>query len=164
MKRVVFAAVLACCIGGSASGQMPSFGQYPAKAEAAKAKTIDFRNSPGASAFRTRLRDGLRRGVNFAGHFIIVGWGCGTGCVSGGIIDARDGRVYFPKEFNALAVAYDDSGYKEPIEYRKNSRLLILNGIPGTANDDDPQSESGTYYFEWRSGRFRLIKFVRSEN
>lgn len=144
--------------------QSVKFASYPAKIESVRAKAIDFRQSLGASAFRTRLREGLRSGVNFAGHYIIVGWGCGTGCVSGGIIDARNGRVYFPKEFNAFAVGQGENDYKEPLQYRKNSRLLVLNGIPGTANDDDPTGESGTYYYEWRNNGLHLIKFVKTDN
>jgi hypothetical protein len=164
MKRVALAALVVCTAAGFAFGQAQNFSRYPAKVERAKAKAIDFRNSPGASTFRTRLRDGLRRGVNFAGHYVLVGWGCGTGCVSGAIIDARNGRVHFPKEFNAFGVAYTNDEYNEPLEYRKNSRLLILNGVPGTANDDDPEGESGTYFYEWRNDRFRLIRFVKASN
>src|SRR5688572_4253247 len=123
MKRVALAALAVCTAAGFAFGQAQNFRRYPAKVERAKAKAIDFRNSPGASAFRTRLRDGLRRGVNFAGHYVLVGWGCGTGCVSGAIIDARNGRVHFPKEFNAFGVAYTNDEYNEPLEYRKKSRL-----------------------------------------
>ena len=167
MKRAASAAILIGSVSILCFGQVkkaPTFGAYPAKAEPARTNSVDFRRSPGAEAFRTRLRNALKSGVNFAGHYVIAAWGCGTGCVSGAVIDARNGRVYFPKEFNAFAVGYDQDEYKTPMEYRKNSRLLVLNGIPGTANDDDTEGESGTYFYEWRSDRFRLIKFVRSSN
>ena len=38
------------------------------------------------------------------------------------------------------------------------------NGISGTENDDDPQCEGDTYYFEWRDNRLRLIKLVMAGN
>ncbi len=97
MKCVLFAFVCAWFAAGLAFGQNPTFERYPAIVEPAKAKAIDFRNSPGASTFRTRLREALAGGVNFAGHFILTGWGCGTGCTNGAVIDARTGRVFFPK-------------------------------------------------------------------
>src|SRR5690242_19062012 len=98
MKRVILLSVVVLWLGLSASAQrVPTFRQYPAKVERATARSIDFKNSPGASSFRTRLREALRGGVNFAGHYIVAGWGCGTGCISGAIIDGRTGRVYFPE-------------------------------------------------------------------
>ena len=167
MFRAVWFIAFVLCISGLAAGQgrkAPAFRSYPVRAENASAKRIDFRNSPGASAFQTRLRDALRGGVNFGGRYVIAAWGCGTGCVSGAVIDARSGRVHFPKEFNALAVAYSNDEYADPLEYRKNSRMLILRGVPGTASDSDPDGESGTYYYEWRNEKFRLIRFVKNKD
>jgi len=143
-------------------GKVPTFSQYPAKPEKPLAKTIDFKHSPGADTFRTRLTDGLRRGVNFAGHYIVVGWGCGTGCISGGIIDARNGRVYFPNAFHDIGVWYDDNGYTaEPVKYRKNSRLFVISGISGDQEErNDDNKIWGDYYYEWKDDGLRLIKFV----
>lgn len=46
------------------------------------------------SNFRTRIRGSLRDGVNFAGHYVIVTFGCGTQCVTGYITDIETGQVY----------------------------------------------------------------------
>jgi hypothetical protein len=47
--------------------------------------------------FRTRIREGIRQGVNFAGHYAIIGWGCGTDCSDYVIGDVVTGRVFrFP--------------------------------------------------------------------
>ena len=144
------------------SAKVPTFGQYPAKVEKAVARAIDFKNSPGAWGFRTRLTDALRRGVNFGGHYILTGWGCGTGCVSGGIIDARTGRVYFPEQMHSIAVGDDETGtyVESPIEYRKNSRLVIVHGIPGTQIEGSEDLPTGDYFYEWRNNRLRLVKSV----
>jgi hypothetical protein len=100
--------------------------------------------------------------VNFAGHFILTGWGCGTGCISGAIIDARNGRVYFPDELAAMGTFYSEQdGYDdELLRYRATSRLLILKGVPGSRADTDPPRPQGTYYFEWLGTRFRLLRSV----
>lgn len=45
--------------------------------------------------FRTRIRDAYKSNViDFAGHYIGVVFGCGAGCISGFIIDTRDGKIY----------------------------------------------------------------------
>ena len=143
-------------------GRVPAFAQYPAKVEKARTKAIDFKHSYGADTFRTRLTNGLRGEVNFAGHYIVVGWGCGTGCISGGIIDARNGRVYFPNAFHDIGVWYDDNGYTaEAVKFRKNSRLFVISGISGDQEErSDDNKIWGDYYYEWKGNGLSLIKFV----
>ena len=164
MKGSVLTIVFIAMISVTASAQAvkrPSFKAYPAKVEAKKAKAINFRQSPDARSFRTRLTQAIRGDVNFAGHYIVAGWGCGTGCVSGAIIDARNGYVYWPEQFNALGVGDTENGYvDEPVAYRKNSRLLVITGSPGRAKDDDPDLPSGEYYYEWKAKKLRLIKYI----
>ncbi len=168
MRRVLLLGVSFLAFGIFAEGfgqVLPRFSSFPTKAEKARARSIDFRRSPGAEAFRTRLRRALAEGTDFAGHYKIAGWGCGTGCISGAVIDVRNGRVYFPEELYAFSVGYFTGEYEtEPLKYRKNSRLLILSGIPGSADDNVPQRPWGDYYFEWKHGRFRQIKYVKRDN
>jgi hypothetical protein len=166
MTRFAFAAGFICIAALLSFGQrgVPAFNQYPAAVEKARATKIDFRRSPGAGSFRTRLSDGLRGGVNFAGHYVVVGWGCGTGCISGAIVDARDGRVYFPNAFHDIGVWYDGNGYtEEPVRYKKNSRLFVITGVPGDQPEEVRDDRWGEYYYEWKSNRLRLVRFVKKE-
>ena len=73
-------------------------------------------NSPEARRFRTVLTNGARRGPNFAGHYTVVTWGCGTSCQSMAIVDARTGRVYMTGITASLGV-----------KHQLNSRLLVVN-------------------------------------
>ena len=168
MKRLLLIGLSLLTVGASidARGQkLPKFSTYPASVEKAKAKSIDFRRSPGANTFRTRLKAALAEGTDFAGHYKVAGWGCGTGCISGGIIDVRSGRVYFPEELYAFSVGSFSGDYEsEPLKYRKNSRLLVLSGIPGSADDNAPQKPWGDYYYEWKNNRFRQVKYVKRDN
>jgi hypothetical protein len=68
-----------------------------------------------ARAYRTRLREGVKAGPNFAGHFTLVAWGCGSSCQEWAIVDARTGRV-FDWLVRSTAGA----------EFYPNSRLLIV--------------------------------------
>jgi hypothetical protein len=48
--------------------------------------------------FRTRIRNGLKEGPDFAGRYSIVEIGCGTGCRRVFIADNRTGKVFdFPR-------------------------------------------------------------------
>ena len=161
MNRPVALAVMAILLGIPALAQKaktPQFSDLPAVVEKARVKTIDFKRNPDARSFRTRLSEALKEGVNFAGHFVVTGWGCGTGCVSGAIIDARTGNVFWPEQFHDIGVWYDENTYTDkPVDYRKNSRLFVVNGSPGT-KEGEADKPQGTYYYEWKNNHLRLIK------
>lgn len=107
-----------------------------------------------ARMFRTRLRENAKDGVDFAGHYILATWGCGSGCSSIAIIDARTGRVYFTPSLLLVGTAL----YQElaPLEFRKDSRLLK---VVGSRNDE----EVGTFYYVWRNNRLKLVRAYRNK-
>jgi hypothetical protein len=147
------------CASGQAS-KRPALGTYPARVERPRVRSINFKANPYARTFRTRLSEAIRGGVNFAGHYVVAGWGCGTGCISGAIIDARTGNVFWPVQLYALSVGYDGRDYVgKPVEYRKNSRLLIIRGSPGV-KDNDAEKPAGDYYYEWKGNTLKLIRFI----
>ena len=138
----------------------PAFAGYRTKVEKARVRSIDFKKYPDARTYRTRLTAGLAEGVNFAGHFIIVGWGCGTGCTNAGIIDGRNGRVIWPEEFFNVDATYGDNYSDIQLDFRKNSRLLIIHGRPGSGNDSGSTEPVGDHYFVWNGSSFRKIATV----
>lgn len=163
MQRHISIAITILFLSALITGQnsrQPSFNSYRAAVEKARAKSINFTNNAGARTFRTRLSEALGDGVNFAGHYIVAGWGCGTGCISGAIIDARNGNVYWPLPLYALGVWYEGNSYVDkPVDYRKNSRLLIITGSPGV-KDNEPDKPNGKYFYEWQGDQLKLIKFI----
>lgn len=109
--------------------------------------------------FRTRLRDAARAGPNFAGHYTIAEWGCGSGCLSIVVIDSVTGVVYWSSSFSVLSVPYtgaETGSEYQGVVYRLNSRLLVADGCPGEA--ENPQ-ECGTHYYEWRNHQLKLVRF-----
>jgi hypothetical protein len=163
MKRLSFPFIFIGLVAISALAQpatRPGFRSYPATVDKARVSAINFKNNPGARTMRTRLTEALHGGVNFAGHYIVAGWGCGTVCISGAIIEARTGNVLWPLPLNALGVWYaGDSYVKDPVEYRKNSRLLIIRGSPGV-KDNEQEKPNGEYYYEWTGSDLRQVKFI----
>lgn len=64
--------------------------------------------------YRTRISDGMRQGVNFAGHYALIGWGCGTGCQVNVVGDVITGQMFdfalSGEEFISLRIeAWPDS-------------------------------------------------------
>ena len=104
--------------------------------------------------------NGAKKGPNFAGHFTIVFWGCGTACITLAIVDAANGEVYdtpfrYTSMFPPFPVSEDidrnSEGYGE-FEFHLESRLLILGGCL-----EEDENQCGVHYFEWKDNALRLI-------
>jgi hypothetical protein len=139
-------------VGQRASERKPQFGDYPVK-EIYKGPVARVRlDSPRARMFRTRLREDSRSGPNFAGHYTVVIWGCGTGCAQMGVVDSKTGRVYFPP------VEWMDIPDMEDAEargkfFRLDSKLLVI-----TNSKYDMQQSYTAYYYLFDKNRFRLLR------
>ncbi len=143
--------------------QAPSFKQYAARVEKIRNINVDLKSHKSARMFRTNLRNSAKEGVNFAGHFIVSNWGCGTNCSETAIIDARNGRVFFPDILEGATFGFCEFGdADEPIAYKPNSRLFILNGFKA-GELDKPNSKCGIFYLEWTGTAFRQVKFVEKK-
>src|SRR4051794_32440108 len=97
MRRPVRVPALALWLLSAAAAQapaLPRFEQFPAADIFSGKPAAPVLKTAGQREFSTRIREGAAHGVNFAGHYTIADWGCGAGCVSIAVIDARDGTVY----------------------------------------------------------------------
>ncbi|QEX21192.1 hypothetical protein FRZ61_11140 [Hypericibacter adhaerens] len=142
----------------------PAFAAYPAEIlPIAKPAAPDLASHPEAKTFRTQLRDGAKDGPNFAGHYTIVGWGCGSACLDFGILDAKNGHVYFPPEIRAVRVMNAGTAANEPapaydaLRFRPDSDLLIL---LGALHEDE--SKDGIAYYRWDGKELLPVKTYRS--
>ncbi len=159
--KIILTTLISMLLFTAANAQTPTFAKYAAKVETATAKKIKTAGNKDANDFRTTLRKSLKSGVNFGGHYTLSFMGCGTGCLITAIIDAKTGDVYFPDRLFGTAHGYGEIDKKDTLEYRKNSRLIIVNGYPSTGKRDDTQLEDyGQYYYEWTGTELKLIKFV----
>jgi len=84
------------------------------------------------------IRMGADSDVEFAGHYTIPRWGCGTDCNGFVIVDSISGRVY--DGFGVAGLPFDwlekHGGYDaiERMEFHPDSRLLKINACPNEAN------------------------------
>lgn len=159
------APLLACCLclvpglgAQKPPGKLPDFADYPVqeiyKGKPARPRIVTrYQNE-----FRTRIREDMEQKVNFAGHYIVATWGCGTGCMQFALVDAVSGQVYDPP---MKSVSYHfgpdpDKGpqkFPDMVNMKPESALLVVEGC---------QSESekcGRYYYRFEKDRFTLLLF-----
>lgn len=80
-----------------------------------KISRVNYSTLTQASLFRTAINEQVAEGPNFAGHYRVVSWGCGTECLGYAVVDVVDGNIveYVPyMEFQAstgLDYTIDDS-------------------------------------------------------
>ena len=82
----------------------------------------NFMTDPNAKHFITRIKEGCKdEGVNFAGHYTIVDWGCGALCQEMAIIDRISGQIIYSQ------IPFDTVDGHSGINYKIDSRMLIIN-------------------------------------
>lgn len=139
----------------------PRFEQFPASEKfGGRVAAPDVRSPPWARGFRTAIRTGARQGPDFAGHYTLVGWGCGAGCQALAIVDANSGKIFdspMLRSVDNINVAFDgpEGTNERLIKYRKDSRLLVVVG----GINEDPKLR-GISYFVWEHNRFKRIRFL----
>ncbi len=147
-----------------------SFEDFPvAEVYTGKPAKIDFSSHPDARTFRTVLKIGVKEmdyeysdefpggrlkkdeSANFAGHYVLLYWGCGTECQEIAIVDARNGKVYFPQISASLGV-----------KYNVKSNLLIVNPPDEIKSrvDNEGWLPKGihTKYYKWQNNKLIEIE------
>jgi hypothetical protein len=152
----------------------PSFDRYAVPVEhVAHAPRVDLHTSR-ARLYRTQLRDaakqGAQSGPNFAGHYRLASWGCGTGCLNWGVVDLKTGRVAFERSMLSLENEHIDFTREKADDdyararrafyefgvllYRPDSALLMTLGTP-----NENQMRDGMAFYHWTGKIFRKIAF-----
>jgi hypothetical protein len=115
--------------------------------------------------FRTQLTNAAKEPPNFAGHYRITYWGCGSNCAAGAMIDLQTGDV-----FPAPLAKSNGRGWERWIEcaacfegandeFHLDSRLMIVRcGL--NYSERLQKNITDTYYFLWEENRFRQLLHV----
>ncbi|MCH4561078.1 hypothetical protein [Mesorhizobium jarvisii] len=116
MMRLISALLAAILLAVSPAAAEPKFGDYPTKMYL-KGKPVLPKFAGSAAQFKTRIRNGMKSGSNYGGHFSLIEIGCGTSCIFAFLIDGRDGRmVDFPLG--------GEDNYQLQLQYGIDSTLL----------------------------------------
>ncbi len=148
-------------IAGAVLAQAPpSFEQFAVTETFSGKPAAPILKTRGQRMFRARIREAAAKGPNFAGHYTIAEWGCGAGCVSIALIDAKDGRV-FAGPFESLSwslVKYEGKYASNaddfvPLSFRRDSHLLVARGCP-------QDKDCASYFYEWTGSQFKLLRKI----
>jgi len=101
------------------------YDKYSVDTFTGKRAAINYSSNMTARRFRSAINWSIDKfGMNFAGHYNLARWGCGTSCQNGAITDLQTGRVY---DIPTASLDY---------EFRKDSRLLVVNPPDSTGYYD----------------------------
>jgi len=110
---------------------------------------VDLSSNRYAKEFRTALREGAKKGPNFAGHYTLIEWGCGSFCQNHAIVDAKNGKVFFPGKLLTMA----------GVDFKLTSSLIITDPVNTLSVDVSPISYS--YYYNWDGKKLILIDSLK---
>jgi len=133
---------------------LESSSAIPLNSEITHKADIDFNSNPIAERYRTVISDKYNElDVNFASYYIVVTWGCGSGCVSGAMVDIRDGFVY------TMPDDKEWGGNGTYIESKKESKILLTVAV---AQSPSGEIEESRKYWEWNED-LKKFKFSKEE-
>jgi len=142
--------------------KFPSFEEYPiTEVFEGEPASVDLTSHPKGNMFRTALRLGTKEGPNFAGHYTVVTWGCGSPCQEIAVVDANTGDVYFSPFVSSTGS-----------EYRLDSNLIIVNP-PSVRLEYIKDSKDGklaswedfpSYYYKWENNQFIYLDSNESDD
>ncbi|ADV27808.1 hypothetical protein Psesu_1971 [Pseudoxanthomonas suwonensis 11-1] len=139
---------LASVLAAQAVAQLPSHGAYPVQVQEFAAPVVPLIEDANLRELEPVLREALSGVPDFAGDQVLVQWGCGSDCLRLLAADrGSGGLVVLP----AVACCWEGEG--EMLDYRADSRLLVLNGRLDTARGH------GRHYFVFEDGRFVPVGF-----
>ena len=131
-----------------------SISTIPLNSERTVKVDINFKSNPIAERYRTIITEKYNElEVNFASYYVITTWGCGSGCVTGVMVDIRDGFVYSMPEDK------DWGGNGTYIESKKESKILKTVAV---AQSSSGEIEESRKYWEWNED-LKKFKFSKEE-
>lgn len=92
-----------------------SFEDYEVDIFNGKLTAPNFDSNPASKNFIARIKAGCEGGINFAGHYTLVEWGCGTACQTGVLVDRKTGEIHV-RPTSSLGT-----------DFKTDSNLIIFN-------------------------------------
>lgn len=162
MKRILTAVSLAMfVVSASHADDRFTFEKYPASAVSNKALTKVDWSSNKALAGQWRIKESIEGTVgkkaDFAGHFVVATYGCGTGCQATVFVDVNDGKLYkapmqFPSETDALAPA--NGG----VAHKASSNAIFMSDLRYyKAGSPDMMQSDGVVLWNENAKKFELV-------
>ena len=131
-----------------------SFSTIPLNSERTVKADINFKSNPLAERYRTVITEKYNElAVNFASYYVITTLGCGSGCVTGVMVDIRDGIVYY------LPADKEWGGNGTYIDSKKESQILVTVAV---AQSPSGETEENKKYWDWNED-LKKFKYIKEE-
>jgi hypothetical protein len=121
------------CCSASYAQRPVTFADYPVSLRFHGKPAKPLLNSPNSKTYRTKIREAAALGPNFADHYTLALWGCGSGCGMFSIVDAVDGRVYDAP----FTVSWTDERDADLKVIRESCAIHIVGSLSEGANSAD---------------------------
>lgn len=171
MRRILILISVICLISLEANAQSIvgySFESYPSvKNSVGQKAKINYNSNPDAKYYKTRINSSYKTSkVDFAGYYITTIWGCGTGCITGVMVDVRDGKIYdLPLGEDTSSIGcYSSDTVDDGPSYTARSRLFVKGTCSETEieNTSSYKQEQKFFINVWNESKkkFELVKIV----
>jgi hypothetical protein len=130
----------------------PRFSEYSVRVETPGAAfRFDPASHPEAGKWESAIRGVAAHGINFAGHWLVVGINCGEHCTSYALVEWSSSRIFAPDALRAVAGGLPCER-AQSVQHRADSRLL-------TVIQPDDRSVVARYYL-WDEARGSLSEIA----
>lgn len=149
-------------------GNAPGFEDFPAEVYSGDIARPDLQTHKRSRLYRTAIGRAARKKPNFAGHYILVKWSCGTSCTQIAIIDSKNGEVFHPKKYSYVDATNLHEEVLSPsnalfswskegsLKFKSDSKLLIMIGAP-----EERAQERGISFLVWNDNKIKRIRLVK---
>lgn len=162
------ALLLASALVLTAQSPLPRFENLPAPTDWKGPVVVPNLTTRSERMFQSRLLQASREPANFAGHYRITYWGCGSECAAGAAIDLKTGDVLpLPlakangrgwERWITCPASFEGTGD----EFHLDSRLMIVRC--GLNFDEQLQRNvPDVYYFVLEDQRFRELAHLHGK-
>ena len=146
-------AVSGTAVAGAPQDHCTDFSRYTvdAAANGTRAKP-DFASTPDAQGLESTILERYTGKPNFAGHYQVVSWGCGTGCQVFAVVDTVTGKITFAPRST-----------QQGASFHLDSALFILDP-PRETPDHFAYYETDAYVWDEAQGNFRAMSECHREH
>ena len=124
------------------------FEQFPANVAVTSAIAKPILTTKLAKQYKTAITLAMAEPANFAGHYRVVTWGCGTDCRGFAILNKLTGVAYTLPGVEYVAGIMGNE--EERLDFKSDSRLFVISGL---VNDET----EGKFYYLWERERLKLL-------
>jgi len=152
---------------GMADPAAPTFEQYAAERSAPFSPVpLDLQSNPIARRHSTLIREQMTHGPNYADHYRVVSWGCGTSCSQFAVVNLKTGHVIILKGMYSVAhdinlrtdgFLPDTDSKSNGFRFKKDSKLLVLVGAVVADHSKKVRFKEGASYYVLKGENLQFV-------